>query len=63
MLFGPTYRQFELNTEEGRSRLLDFENQPIWSVEGILKLWDRLGGAWFQLSTRARTGSPVRPTT
>jgi hypothetical protein len=61
MLFGPTYRQFDLNAEGGRNRLLEFENQPIWRVESMLNFWDRLGGSLVAPADKSPDGSPGRP--
>jgi hypothetical protein len=61
MLFGPTYRQFDLNAEEGRNRLLEFENHPIWRVQSILNLWDSMGGSLVAPTDRSPDGSPGRP--
>jgi hypothetical protein len=61
MLFGPTYGQFELDTEEGRNRFLEFENQPIWSVESILKFWDHHGGGLVATAYKSPDGTPGTP--
>jgi hypothetical protein len=61
MLFGPTYRQFELDTEEGRNRLLEFLNQPIWSMERILKFWDHYGGGLVATAYRSPDGTSGTP--
>jgi hypothetical protein len=61
MLFGPTYRQFNMDTEEGRNRLLEFENRPIWRVESILNLWDSVGGSLVSATYKSPDGSPGMP--
>ena len=61
MLYGPTYGQFEFDTEEGRTRFLEFVNRPIWRVESILDFWDSRGGSLIAPTNNSPDGTPGRP--
>jgi hypothetical protein len=61
MLYGPSFGQFGLDTEEGRNRLREFVNRPIWRVQSILKFWDSRGGSLVAPTEKSPDGSPGRP--
>ena len=61
ILFGPTFRQFDWNTEEGKRQLSQLANQPLWRLKGLFDFWDLLGGRHAAGFATSPDGSPGKP--
>lgn len=58
ILFGPTHRDFDLNTEDERKRYLHFVNRPIWDLKVLFKFWDLRGGQFASGVYKGPGGDP-----